>query len=286
MLQSDITFYTVSNYIGFLINSGYRQFGDFVNVADNKKKSELRKWLSVEIRMMLNLSPEQLDELRYDNSNHYRKLRNVLLLFNVETLTRARQRFPFAEHTNEHWSLEHIHSQQSQGMNTEKQWETWLTVQQEALRALPDAAITSARESERKAVLNDIAAALKRMNDGETFGRDAFEDLHARTVKFFDSGEPDHSIRNLALISSRDNSDLSNAVFEAKRQIILKLDRQGSYLPICTKHVFLKYYAATGREQLHFWGDDDKKGYFAAIISETSGIGMFLKQDLLNHEAA
>jgi hypothetical protein len=35
---------------------------------------------------------------------------------------------------------------------------------------------------------------------------------------------PDHSIRNMALLSSEDNSRLSNSVFEVKRHMMLELE--------------------------------------------------------------
>lgn len=267
------------NKIGFLITSKYRCFADFVEAARLKKKSELSDWLNAEISKALDLSAHRLDELRYDKHTHYPTLLNVLLLFNVETLTRACSRFPFAEHANKGWSLEHIHAQSSEGMDTEAQWREWLDVHLKALRALSDTTIPDERANERQKLQSVIAAATSRMSAGDKLGGVEFSALHARTVKFFDSGEPDHSIRNLALLSSRDNSRLNNAVFEAKRQVILELDRAGGYIPLCTRHVFLKYYATTGTEQLHFWSDDDKKAYLDVITSEEAGIGLYLKKD-------
>jgi hypothetical protein len=66
----------------------------------------------------------------------------------------------------------------------------------------------------------------------------------------------------MALLSSSDNSRLSNSVFEVKRQMILELDRKGNYVPVCTRNVFLKYYAQADAQQPHFWSEADKNSYF------------------------
>ena len=68
------------------------------------------------------------------------------------------------------------------------------------------------------------------------------------------------AITNLALLDRDDNSVLSNAVFEVKRRHIIELDRGGSYIPVCTRNVFLKYYTDAGAQQLHFWGPQRSAG--------------------------
>lgn len=86
-----------------------------------------------------------------------------------------------------------------------------------------------------------------------------------------------HSISNLALLASGDNSALSNAVFEVKRRRILDRDRRGAYIPVCTRNVFLKYYSDTNAQQLHFWSARDREAYMTAILSSEGGIGTYLQ---------
>jgi hypothetical protein len=69
----------------------------------------------------------------------------------------------------------------------------------------------------------------------------------------------------MSLLSSSDNSRLNNSVFEVKRRMILKLDRKGSYVPVCTRNVFLKYYAEADEQQPHFWSETDKNSYIQEI---------------------
>jgi hypothetical protein len=74
------------------------------------------------------------------------------------------------------------------------------------------------------------------------------------------------------LLSRSDNSALNNAVFEVKRRIVLEIDRnidgkQDGYIPVCTRNVFLKYYADPDETQIHLWSPQDRVGYLKAIAS-------------------
>ena len=48
-----------------------------------------------------------------------------------------------------------------------------------------------------------------------------------------------------------------------KRAAILEHDRRGSYIPVCTRNVFLKYYTDAEGQQIHFWGQHDREDYLA-----------------------
>jgi hypothetical protein len=78
-------------------------------------------------------------------------------------------------------------------------------------------------------------------------------------------GEMD-SIANLALLDGGDNSALSNSVFAVKRAAILDRDRKGSYIPVCTRNVFLKYYSPADEHQMHFWSANDREHYLDAMV--------------------
>jgi len=49
-----------------------------------------------------------------------------------------------------------------------------------------------------------------------------------------------------------------------KRRAIIELDRAGTYIPVCTRNVFLKYYTPSAA-QVHYWGPRDRDGYIAAM---------------------
>src|SRR5690606_10659197 len=75
----------------------------------------------------------------------------------------------------------------------------------------------------------------------------------------------EHSISNLALLDSRVNSALSNSMFEVKRRAVLTWDRTGSYIPVATRNVFLKYYTRERAQQVHYWSLQDREAYLAEI---------------------
>ena len=73
-----------------------------------------------------------------------------------------------------------------------------------------------------------------------------------------------HSLSNMALLTVGENAALNNSTFDVKREKILEMDKQGDYIPICTKNVFMKYYSSSDTK-LHFWAEEDRKSYIDAM---------------------
>lgn len=99
--------------------------------------------------------------------------------------------------------------------------------------------------------------------DGTTFNKLQENVLNRLSAK--GSVEYEHSIANLTLLNSSQNTALSNSTFDVKRNKIVKFDKEGKFIPFCTKMVFLKYYTPSNENQLHFWGEPDRKAYITAI---------------------
>ena len=72
------------------------------------------------------------------------------------------------------------------------------------------------------------------------------------------------SLSNMALLNTNNNAALNSSVFEVKRRKIIEMDKEGAYIPYCTRMVFLKYYTENPTN-MHFWGADDRKAYEKAI---------------------
>lgn len=68
----------------------------------------------------------------------------------------------------------------------------------------------------------------------------------------------------MALLSKDDNSILNNNIFPIKRNKIITLDEKGSFIPICTKNVFLKYYSKNVEQNVK-WEKDDRDSYIREI---------------------
>lgn len=250
------------NKIGFLALSRF-PFGKIVEWAKGRRKSDFNNLLRDRVRDdILKVAKSKLLDLSYDRPGDHPKLLQILLLMNVETISRSGQRFPFRRHVGKQWSLEHIHAQNAEPLKKADEWSSWLKAHRQALQAL----------GEHEALVEKVNVALDRLSTTNSFG-DTFRAIAAEVVDAFDVPQANagdhkvHSITNLALLSSGNNSALSNSVFEVKRQRILEIDRkQNAYIPICTRNVFLKYYTGADAQQIHFWSPQDREGYYSAII--------------------
>lgn len=252
--------------IGYLVGTQSQTFGDLVRASRGRTKTEFMTWLDSRIRMSLKLSPTEVASLTYKSA----KTASVLLLMNAETVRRnqnSSERYSFDAHAQRSWSLEHIHAQNSQGLNTVEQWSAWLKDHRDALDALD--------------LPQDVLESVRTRIDGvlPNVTSDTFEPLHRELTRLFsaegDQAGPDDqdvdkhseidSITNLALLAQSDNSVLNNSVFEVKRREVIALDRRGAYIPPCTRNAFLKYYTRE-HAHLHFWGPKDRDDYLAAIL--------------------
>ncbi|MDJ0318374.1 DUF262 domain-containing protein [Arthrobacter antibioticus] len=259
--------------IGYLVATNSR-FEDILDLAQGAKKSEFETKLSIQIRNRLRLSVETLRELSYELTYDRQRLSAALLLMNVETvrkLTNSTERYSFRAHAAGQWSLEHIHAQNAEELRTVQQWREWLRLHRDALSSLPNL-----QQADRLVLEERIEDALPDLTE------EKFRELELELGQYFvpEGGgvtEGDvHSIANLALLDSRDNSALSNSWFEVKRLEILNRDREGSYIPVCTRNVFLKYYTGERAQQVHYWSMQDREAYFTAIERE---IGPYLLGD-------
>jgi hypothetical protein len=259
----------VFHKVGFLIQVGSDTFGRLVNLADGLTKPQLHAALDGRIRDVLDLTEEDLGALDYDTRSA--KCSEVLLLMNVETV-RARKddtaRYSFNAHSRGSWSLEHIHAQNAKELRRdEKIWREWLLLQRDVVEDLPT--LESAVRAELLSEIDDVLGMIAEQQVhgvGVRFDavKAAVED--ALTDESTRRGENVHSLANLALLASGDNSALSNSTFEVKRREILARDKAGSYIPPCTRNVFLKYYTDADDQQIHFWGAADRESYLKAIL--------------------
>lgn len=237
-------------------------------------RSEFEAWLNDQIVDTVRPTRAQLDDLNYDDHPH--SCTRVLELANVETVRLRNkalgrgsfdadsldglsfERYSFAAHVRQTWSLEHIHAQATVGLDEVRQWTKWLEFHREALLALPDV-----NKPKRADLVARIDAALPTIN------KDKFFKLEPEIFELFTDHDADvdgvHALSNLALLSGRDNSALNNSTFAVKRRAILELDRLGSFIPPATRNVFLKYYTHSDAQQIHFWGPHDRAAYGAEV---------------------
>lgn len=255
--------------VGYLIAVG-RPFEEIAALSKDKGRSAFEEALDAEIRAHLRLTAGEIPDLTYSS----RKTSDVLLLMNVETIRRMRdssERYSFKAHAAGEWSLEHIHAQNAEPLNKAEQWTAWLEFHKAALDGLP-----GLDDDHRASLVGRIDEVLSAQ-----VTRQAFSALEKDLAAVFspDDGPDDgqtHSISNLALLGHGDNAALSNSVFEVKRREVIRRDKEGSYIPACTRNVFLKYYTQTGNQQLHFWSAADREAYLEAI---EAAVGPYLQPE-------
>jgi len=258
--------------IGYLVTS--RSFGSYKGVdlgelvkdSKTKNKESFKKQIDDLICESVKV---ELSELRYDK--HYNQLFNVLLLFNVETNRTSdaiSEFYPFKQHKDNVWSLEHIHARQSEYFDKTKRepWLKWLELHKNLLVEMTKQGSDASRIKYLKEIIDRID---KYHNDQLTWERFSslfkeINDVFTSDVETMDRDS--EGLRNLALLSQPDNSALNNSVFEIKRRAILVLDRRGSFIPVCTRRAFMKYYNEDGlNTQSYFWSEPDRETYFKVI---------------------
>lgn len=260
--------------IGYLIASGSKTLRDIFKLSKDKTKSDFKKFLDEDIKNSIKIGKNYAD-LSYENTEDQKKIKKLLLLFNVESVRKSgehSQRFPFDKYKNGEngkviWSLEHIHAQQSEGLSTQKMWKEWLKLHIPSIKSI-------SHDSEL----------IKRMGDASSndrLSRQDFDSIQQEVVGLLsEEGHSEylHSIANLALLSFEANAALSNSTFDVKRNEIIKMDKEGAFIPFCTRMVFLKYYTLSAENQLHFWGKDDRDAY---VNEMNIVLGTYLEEKIL-----
>lgn len=255
--------------VGYLVATRNHTFASLLDAVDGLVRPAIQSTLDGLITTHLGLTSAQVADLDYQKSGS--KCSDVLLLMNVETVRRradSTERYSFHAHSRGAWSLEHIHAQNALDMKRdEKVWAEWLRLQRSAVSDVP-----GLDEDSRMALMSEIDDILAAIVDPRSVAVGTqFDRVRSRVEQALTEGELEdedgvHGISNLALLASGDNSALSNSTFEVKRREIIGRDKSGSYIPACTRNVFLKYYTNADDQQIHFWGPQDREGYLGAIL--------------------
>ncbi len=77
-----------------------------------------------------------------------------------------------------------------------------------------------------------------------------------------------NSIANMCLLSDSDNASNGNKFFDEKRDNILKLIRNGSFVPKHTFDVFSKMFTDANTEKMKVWSNDDLQAHLVHIKNQ------------------
>ncbi len=267
--------------IGYLITQDDKGnlLSELFKSTREKGHNELNSYIDERIRESIkpqrDSENKRLNDLRYGVDN--KMIERVLTLFNVLTMDQmedSTQRYSFFHHKNVNggWSLEHIHAQHSDGLNTAEQWETWVRLHRKSLLRYRDYVKTQNvnPDADESASIDKLLERMDEFLQGKNVTSMEFTGISS---KFFETISPQRSntsedlrdeMANMALLGKDDNSMLNNSIFDVKRELIIKA-MSNSYIPICTQKVFLKAYAPAEGNQLFFWGELDREEYIKAM---------------------
>lgn len=235
--------------IGYLVNLDAVNLNKLYKESEKKSKTDFRNSLDSYIRK--NLEKVKISELQYSDRKN---VKNILLLYNILTMLNSEKDssyFPFDLFKKEKWDIEHIASVKERQPDTNRFG--WLHDAKAYIdKDRPEA--DSLLERINKFKENDL-----------NFG-DLFEDMISHFNSDLHDEDDVNDISNLTLLDSETNRGYKNSVFPIKRAIIIDRDKQGVFIPVCTKNVFLKYFSKYP-PRISFWSEEDRINYEKDLYS-------------------
>jgi len=274
------------HYVGFLIYCG-EEIVDIYNLhqKNNVTKKDITKAFKDKIKSRFDKlkwkENEETKEAKTDIKTYYLdlyfsdsnkpKIRELLLLYNLEHIVKQSinktliYKFPFKafkEVINDKgnkisWDVEHIDSTKSNELTDKDSQITWLQTSKDDVEEIQ-------KDEQLCARIDDFT---KNKNSKESF-----EDINNEIIRIAgevndeNTKEIKNNIGNLTLLDASTNRSYGNALFPTKRKIIIKKDMKGTFIPICTKNLFLKYFDLKGTLKSK-WSIDDIKNYRTDITT-------------------
>jgi len=270
--------YVLFHYVGYLIDYGkpINEIKEAKEGSENilpKSKKEFKEYLKEEIRK--NLIKFQIENLDYQENKDKIKIGKILLLFNIQTVLETQKsdmRFPFHKYKEEDWDIEHVRSQNDQSdAGRIKNQDDWINDILDFFAGTINMAdvVSFVENPETQQEIKDICRLLSdyQKETDKNLQQDIFNSAYKKVSEYFkESDSPDNinSISNLALLDATTNRSYGNAFFPIKRKRIIENDKNGIFVPICTKNLFLKYYSKKLGEVM-YWNNDDANDYLHAI---------------------
>lgn len=222
----------------------------------------------------------------------------ILLLHNLQTVINQNKllaessnynegvfyKFPFHLYKSEGWDVEHIDSNTENQLNDIRSQREWLLnahfgLQGEKFKEIKDKIENFFKEFTGKNYeQNEDQNKQNARNEQFEELRSTIDDINGN-IRL--SQTEKNKIWNFALLDSSTNRSYGNAIFPAKRRVIIGKDQgkrflpstvdengkivnceegQSSFIPPCTKSVFLKYYNAASSDP-NSWNKEDAEAY-------------------------
>lgn len=237
--------------VGALIHLGYNINTIFDLKLQSNSKTAFKEALKAEFAKIIGSFGNNLENVYYNSG----KERKALLLFNIISILQSEEkayRFPFNKFKTMNWDIEHIHAIATDTNNkaVQKAWleenKNYITDDETLAKKIQD--ILSLKEIKEEELSSLVEEVTKYLSE-KGFDNDNINDLS-----------------NLTLLDSGTNRSYKNIIFPLKRMRIIEEDKKGTFIPLCTKNVFQKYYTPKAND-LSIWTKDDKENYRQSIIT-------------------
>jgi uncharacterized protein with ParB-like and HNH nuclease domain len=258
------------HYIGFLIYCGDNiiELFDLTHSKTNTKDDITKKLIDkvkakfIGVKWAVDENKLPYLDLSYAKANQKKYIKELLLLFNIQYVIKQCEskniifKFPYKSFKEEDWDVEHIDSFTQNPLSVRSTQIEWLTTAKSDLE-----------EVKKDLKLDDR---IKSFIEDEK-SKESFELIQGEIIRIAGEETNDelmkNNIGNLALLDAETNRSYGNALFPTKRRIIIEKDKNGTFIPIWTKNIFLKYFdLKTGSRTK--WNESDIKNYRKIIADE------------------
>ena len=246
------------HYIGYLIATKK------INIGELYKQWITQKSKSTFLNSIKKNIYEDLEKKLEKNPIDKSRCRDILLFHNIQTAIQMNKsgseqdtlnsfsyRFPFDIFKNEKWDVEHIEPETQCDFSKPKDQEAYLQC----------FSTSSVNESTNE-----------HKNDTKNNTDISFSDFLKEHPYKVDLDEKEkNSLKNYVLLDYKTNRSYQNAIFPVKRRIIAEKDmgtsgkgKSSTFIPPCTRNVFMKYYSGLYLEPT-VWTKEDADNYLEDI---------------------
>lgn len=271
------------HYIGFLIHCGDSIVALFSlthtssktkeDITEEFKKRILARFVGIKWSIDENKLP-YLD-LSYAKAKQKQYIKELLLLLNIQYVIEQSKveklelddtetkniifKFPFKTFKKEQWDVEHIDSFTENPLSDRPTQIEWLTIAKNDLEDVEDF------KKDLK-----LAERIKSFSEDDK-SKESFELIQGEIIRIAGEETNDEKLKNnignLTLLDAETNRSYGNALFPTKRRIIIEKDMNGTFIPIWTKNLFLKYFDLKAGSRTK-WTESDIKKYRISIADK------------------
>lgn len=281
------------HYIGYLIECKQNSISVLINKWNDGQtdKKSFCLYLRNEVKKVIGSCPK-LDAQYKEDGSDKRECKRILLFHNIQTVINQNitqqnnekykrgsfYKFPFHLYKLESWDVEHINSSTTnseEDEDTQQEWllNIYLSVNEELQKKIKkyfDLSANKEKEREKEKLFKEI----KKEFEGKSQNHEEW------------SQEDKNKIWNYTLLDSSTNRSYGNAIFSGKRRVIIGKEKgklisvpklkngklemtdeqesASSFVPPCTKQIYLKYYSAIVGDN-NYWTKEDAQSYLNDI---------------------